>query len=93
MAAIDFDAIFGVEEYDPCAALVKLRPAYMKLSMGGALAEVTFRDRTVKYHKSDFAQLGALVAQLESECALKRGRMPRRGAITAGYRSDIKGES
>lgn len=84
--AIDFEAIFGVEEYDPCTALAALRPAYMKLSVGGSLAEVSFRDRTVKYHRSDFTALGSLIAQLESECAAKRGRAPRRSAITAGYR-------
>jgi len=87
--AIDYDVIFGVEEFDPCAALVALRPAYMKLSVGGSVAEVNFRDRSVKYHRSDFTEFGALIARLESECAAKRGRAAPRMAITAGYRRDL----
>ncbi|ESW92925.1 gpW family protein [Mesorhizobium sp. C280B] len=86
--AIDFDLIFGVEEYDPCIALVALRPAYMKASVGGQVTEITFRDRTVKYSAGDFAMFGALIARLESECAAKRGRGPTRFAITGGYRQD-----
>lgn len=86
--AIDFDLIFGVEEYDPCIALVALRPLYMKASVGGQVTEITFRDRTVKYSASDFKTFGAIIAQLESECAVKRGRSAPRFAITAGYRQD-----
>ncbi|WP_378952091.1 hypothetical protein [Mesorhizobium sp. ANAO-SY3R2] len=86
--AINFDAIFGVEEYDPCVALRALRPAYMKLSVGQGVANVTFRDRKVEFHRADFGAFGALIAQLESECATKQGRGARRFAITAGYRRD-----
>ncbi|TIR24021.1 MAG: hypothetical protein E5X34_13275 [Mesorhizobium sp.] len=84
--AIDFDAIFGVDEYDPCEALRALRPAYMKLSVGGQVTEITFRDRTTKYSAGDFRKLEAIIAQLESECAKKQGRPSKRSAITAGYR-------
>lgn len=84
--AIDFEAIFGGEEYDPCAALALLRPAYMRLRVEKSVQRVTFRDRTVEYHASKLEELGALVAQLESECAAKRGRARPRFAITAGAR-------
>ena len=86
--AIDFEAIFGVEEYDPCEALRALRPVYMKLSVGGQVTEITFRDRTTKYSAGDYRMLEAIIAQLESECAEKQGRPTRRAAITAGYRRD-----
>jgi hypothetical protein len=85
--AIDYDALFGAEEYDPCAALVALRPAYMKLISGGTLARVTFRDRTTEWHKTDLNEFAALIRQLESECAAKRGRTSSRKAITAGTRT------
>jgi hypothetical protein len=79
--AIDYEAIFGVEEYDPCAALIALRPAYMKLSVGGSLARVSFRDRVTEWHRADFKALGQLITQLESECAAKRGRAAQRSRI------------
>lgn len=84
--AIDYEALFGGEEYDPCAALAVIRPAYMKMRVEKSVQRVTFRDRTVEYHASDLEQLGALVTQLESECAAKRGRRRPRFAITAGAR-------
>jgi hypothetical protein len=84
--AIDYDTLFGGQDYDPCAALAALRPAYMRLSVGGQVTEITFRDRTTKFSAGDFSALGAIIAQLESECAAKQGRRPRRFAITAGYR-------
>lgn len=84
--AIDYDALFGSAEYDPCAALAALRPAYMKLRVEGGVQRVTFRDRTVEMSKPDMASLGALIAQLESQCAAKSGRGPSRFAITAGGR-------
>lgn len=90
--AIDFEAIFGVEEYDPCEALKALRPAYMRLSSGGNLARVSFRDRTTEWHRADLAAFGTLITQLENECAAKRGRKPRRKAITAGTRVPPRGD-
>lgn len=84
--AIDYAALFGGETYDPCEVLVVLRPAYMQLKIEKSVARVTFRDRTVEYHASQSQELGALVAQMESECAAKRGRAKPRMAITAGYR-------
>lgn len=84
--AIDYEAIFGSQDYDPCEALRALRPAYMKLRATGAVAEISFRDRTTKFHKTDLKEFGALIAQLESECAEKQGLQSRRFAITAGYR-------
>ncbi len=83
--AIDYDALFGSEEYDPCAALVKLRPAYMKLRTQGSVQKVKFRDRDVEFSRVDVADLGALITQLEAECAAKTGTR-RRMAITAGSR-------
>jgi hypothetical protein len=83
--AIDYDAIFGVEDYDPCAALLVLRPAYMKLVTGGSIERVTFRDRTTTWHASDLKAFGAVIAQLESECAAKSGTR-KRFAIQAGWR-------
>lgn len=84
--AIDYQALFGSEEYDPCAALQALRPAYMKLVVQGGVQRVTFRDRTVEMSKPDINAMAALIAQLESECAAKSGRAPPRLAITAGSR-------
>ncbi len=87
--AIDYQALFGGADYDPCTVLQALRPAYMKLIVeGAAVAEVTFRDRSVKYHKADITGLIALVRQLESECAAKNGVAGPRRAATAGYRRD-----
>lgn len=84
--AIDYDALFGSEEYDPCAVLVALRPAYMKLKVEKSVQRVTFRDRTVEYHASQLQELGNFITQLESECAAKRGRSRPRFAIQAGFR-------
>lgn len=86
--AIDYDALFGGAEYDPCAALSALRPAYMKLLTQGVAQRITFRDRTVELSKVDLAQLKSLISQLESECATASGRTPNRMAITAGGRYD-----
>jgi len=84
--AVDYEALFGAVEYDPCAALIAIRPAYMRLRVEKSVQRVTFRDRTVEYHAGDLEQLGVLVAQLESECAAKQGRARPRFAITAGAR-------
>ena len=84
--AIDYDALFGGQDYDPCAALAAIRPAYMKLRVEKGVQRVTFRDRTVEYFESDLNDLAQLVAQLESECAAKSGRQRPRTAITAGAR-------
>lgn len=81
--AIDYEAIFGVEEYDPCAALMALRPQYMRLMAGEAEVEIRYRDRTVKMQEADKSALASLISQLEGECNAKRGRAPRRFAITA----------
>lgn len=86
--AIDYEAIFGSEEYDPCAALVALRPAFMRMKSERSVQRVTFRDRTVEYHANQLGELGALITQLESECAMKRGRNKPRMAIRAGWRRD-----
>lgn len=84
--AINYETLFGGETYDPCVVLQALRPAYMKLQMEGGVQRVTFRDRTVEMSSPDITALSALVTQLESECAAKNGRGPRRFAITAGGR-------
>lgn len=84
--AIDFEAIFGGVDYDPCAALAALRPAYMQLVAGASTQKVTFRDRDVWFHKGEVSALRAVIAQLESECAEKNGTPRRRFAITAGAR-------
>lgn len=84
--SIDYDALFGSAEYDPCEVLKKLRPAYMKLITETSIARVSFRDRTVEYHRSDLKGLASLIAQMESECAAKTGGPRRRFAITAGSR-------
>ena len=34
--AIDYDALFGGDTYDPCEILKKLRPAYMKITVEGS---------------------------------------------------------
>lgn len=84
--AIDYDTLFGAEEYDPCAALIVLRPALMKLMVEGGETMIRFRDRTVELSRPDITRLEALISQLESDCAAKQGRTPSRRAITAGAR-------
>lgn len=85
--AIDYEALFGGETYDPCAALRELRPAYMKMVAGEMTQKVTFRDRDAWFHRGDIDAMRALVEQMESECAAKNGvTIRRRMAITGGYR-------
>lgn len=84
--AIDYDALFGGETYDPCAALKVLRPALIKLKVEGQTTRVSFRDRTVEMKAADLSSLESLVNQLESECAAANGRLGPRRAITAGAR-------
>lgn len=82
--AIDFDALFGGAEYDPCAALQALRPAYMKMVAGQTPDVVKFRDREVSFRGQSLEQFEALIRQLETECRAKNGDAPRRFAITVG---------
>lgn len=89
--AIDYQALFGVEEYDPCAALVALRPAYMQLMAGGRVEKVSFRDRETWFQRADLEEFGRLITRLESECAAKRGRPQGREAIRVGARRRIPG--
>lgn len=84
--AIDYNALFGQEEYDPCEALKALRPQYMKAIATGGVDRVRFRDRDVQYGQTTLKEFGALIAQLESDCAAKQGRRSGRMAITAGTR-------
>lgn len=85
MADDVYDLIFGIEEYDPCAALLALRPAYMRAVAGGGEQKIEFRDRAVWYQPTQLTSFGALIRQLESECAAKKGvTIVRRRAITAG---------
>lgn len=86
MADIDFDALFGGEEFDPCAALQALRPAYFKAQTIKEPQKVEFRERSVWFYPADFKAWGNVMRQLESECAAKRGQAAPRGAIVAGYR-------
>ena len=83
---VDYDAIFGVEDYDPCAALAALRPVYMRALSGAAVQKAVFRDREVWNAATNITEFGNLIARLESECAKKRGRGPARFAIAAGSR-------
>lgn len=83
--AIDYEALFGGDSYDPCEVAKKLRPAYMKLLVEGSVARVTFRDRTVEFAKRDTSDLRALLRQMESECGAKSGKRTQ-FAITAGAR-------
>lgn len=83
--AIDYEALFGGDAYDPCEVAKKIRPAYMKLIVEGTVQRVTFRDRTVEFAKRDTADLLGLLRQMESECSAKSG-VRTRFAITAGAR-------
>ena len=87
MARIDYAAIFGGAEYDPCAALQALRPAYMEAVVTGGTRRVKFRDRDVEMNSSNLQEFGSLIRKLEDECAVKQGRTTSR-AIQAGYRSE-----
>lgn len=84
--AIDYEALFGAEEYDPCAALMALRPVYMRLQIEGTVQRITFRDRTTEFHAPQVKELGSLIARLEGECAAIKGRARPRQAITGGFR-------
>lgn len=79
--AIDYEALFGGENYDPCAALKALRPVYMQLRAEGGVRRVKFRDRDTEFTTADVAGLGTLIAQLEGECAAKTGRRSRRALV------------
>lgn len=83
--AIDYTALFGVDEYDPCLIVRTLRPVYMKLLAEPGVQRVTFRDRTVEYQKTDLSGLATLLRQMVSECEAKTGRRSN-FAITAGAR-------
>lgn len=85
--AIDYETLFGTDDYDPCAALRALRPAYMELIAGASVQKIVFRDRDTWFQKGDTDALRGLIAQLESDCAASKGvTVRRRMAITAGYR-------
>lgn len=84
---IDYEALFGADDYDPCAALRALRPVYMRLVAGETEQKITFRDRDLWFHKGDVLQMKGLISQLESECAAKNGTPGKRFAIAAGSRS------
>ena len=84
--AIDYDALFGAVDYDPCEALKALRPAYMKMVAGDNAQVILFRDRRVEFQKSDLGAFRALISQLEGECRAKNGLPARRQAIIAGFR-------
>lgn len=83
--AIDYVALFGVDEYDPCLIFRTLRPVYMKLLAEPGVQRVTFRDRTVEYQKSDASGLANLLRQMQAECLAKSGKRSN-FAITAGAR-------
>lgn len=85
--AIDYDALFGVDDYDPCAIVRALRPAYMKLLAEGSIQRVTFRDRTVEFKSADASGMIAIIRQMEAECAAKTGKRTN-FAVTAGGRVD-----
>lgn len=84
--AIDYEALFGNVEYDPCEALKALRPAYMKMIAGENAQVVLFRDRRVEFQKTDLNAFSSLISQLENDCRAKNGLPARRQAITAGFR-------
>lgn len=75
-----------VDWEDPCAALAALRAARRSLSMGGAVAEVTHRGKTVKYAKGDSGWLDREIERLTPLCAASLGQTvrPTRFAIRAG---------
>lgn len=83
--AIDYQALFGAESYDPCAALKALRPIYMQLVVGGGEQRIQFRDRDTWFHKGDLDGLAALIRQLEADCPAAKAA-GRRFAITAGMK-------
>ena len=84
--AINYEAIFGQDDYDPCEALRALRPVYMQLLTGQTEQKITFRDRDTWFFKADLPALQAMISQLESDCAAKNGTQRRRFAITVGAR-------
>lgn len=83
--AIDYDALFGGDDYDPCAAVRALRPAYMKALTTGTVRRARFRDRDVEFNSNNLAEFGNLMRTLEAECAAKSGKSSAR-AISAGFR-------
>lgn len=85
MAEIDYDAIFGTDDYDPCAALTALRPEFMRARVEGSVRTARFRDRLVEFNPNNIANFEALMRELERDCAAKNGRSTGR-AIQAGFR-------
>jgi len=90
MADIDFDAIFGVDPYDPCAALTALRPAFMQAQTVKKPQKVEFRDRSVWFYPDDLEAWRGVMRQLESDCAAASGKPRPRGAMVAGYRYPLR---
>jgi hypothetical protein len=99
--AIDYDAIFGTGqggtaiEFDPCAALNALRPAYFRLIAGEGEQKIQFRDRDVWFHPGNIQEMKALILQLQQDCAAQQGVTikPKRFAATAGTRAIDRGGS
>jgi hypothetical protein len=83
--AIDYETLFGGDDYDPCLIARTLRPTLMQLIVEGQVQTVKFRDREVRYGVREIDELRGLVEQMESECRIKNGDTSGiRKAITAG---------
>lgn len=68
---------------DPCAVLTWLRPQYYKVVAGVAVVTTQHGDTQTTFSQANKAELGALMRQLESQCAAKQGNQRRR-AWTGG---------
>lgn len=86
--AIDYETLFGLDEYDPCEAVRAIRPVLMELRVEGGIKTIQFRDRKTEFSPPDIDNLQALLSQMERECAEKTGGRIRRRAITVGVRCD-----
>lgn len=70
---------------DPCAVLTWLRPQVFKIRAGLGMASVTHGDQSTTYNQANIRELGALMRELETECARKQGTTTgRRRAFRAG---------
>lgn len=76
----------GIDMSDPCAVWPKLQEVAYRMMAGENVAAVQFRDREVRFNRSDLGVIEQQIAKLQSECEAKQGRPRKRFAIRAGFR-------
>lgn len=83
------------DTYDPCAAYIELRTAYMAVVKGETVRRVRNRngddERETDFSPANIQELKAAMNQAQRECMEKTTGRPSRSAIGIGYRGPIRG--